>query len=540
MAKVIDGRSNVARAIKSDIYSQIREALTKPEGRSKKSFSQEFIQLMLKEAKSNPSGAIGQLLAKQLMSDDIISKLDAETDKYLARDLDFAKFRILNTLYKEQRDVFLDNYKRKAVVCSRRVGKTELAARLLLLDSLYTGHHAIFISLKFENGIRQCYPITLELAKSLNLPIIRESKSDGEIQFANGSNILFKGNNNKMEADKLLGYKFSCCIIDEVQNQTNLQYLLDTVLSPAMTDYEDSRLVVLGTPPRIPKTYLEQIWTEQRGWQKYTWNMLANPYLNNVEEYINSIAENKGVTVEAPFIQREMFGVWTYDTEAQVYKDAQLYESIPADFVPTDCAIGVDFGFSDFNSLVSIIYNRHTTQGYAIETRKFNKSNVTAIVETAKQIYDISLQECLKRNKDFELNKIWLYSDTSDQSISLEMSTKYKLPITNAMKYDKRLGIEQLSDLLRTGKIKISKTDNILIDEMSRTVYKRDESDNILPEIDDTVFHPDALDALLYASRQFVYDCNLSDDIKKPTTMSPRSATLPQFLQEEANDSDEQ
>ena len=37
-------------------------------------------------------------------------------------------------------------------------------------------------------------------------------------------------------------------------------------------------------------------------------------------------------------------------------------------------------------------------------------------------------------------------------------------------------------------------------------MYKRDENDNILSEIDDDLFHPDALDALLYASRQFAFD----------------------------------
>ena len=51
-----------------------------------------------------------------------------------------------------------------------------------------------------------------------------------KVEFANGSLILFKGNNNKAEADKLLGYKFSCVVIDEVQTQCNLRYLLDTVL----------------------------------------------------------------------------------------------------------------------------------------------------------------------------------------------------------------------------------------------------------------------------------------------------------------------
>ena len=43
----------------------------------------------LKEAVKNPTGVAGQYLAKQLFQDDIISSLDAQTEKLLAKDIDF-------------------------------------------------------------------------------------------------------------------------------------------------------------------------------------------------------------------------------------------------------------------------------------------------------------------------------------------------------------------------------------------------------------------------------------------------------------------
>ena len=88
------------------------------------------------------------------------------------------------------------------------------------------------------------------------------------------------------------------------------------------------------------------------------------------------------------------------------------------------------------------------------------------------------------------------------------MSTKYKLPIYNCYKHDKKMALSQLADWLRSGRIQIDDNeDNALKDEFERTVYKRDDQDNILSEIDNDTFHPDAVDALLYASRQFAYDC---------------------------------
>ena len=43
-------------------------------------------------------------------------------------------------------------------------------------------------------------------------------------------------------------------------------------------------------------------------------------------------------------------------------------------------------------------------------------------------------------------------------------------------------------------------------DEFERILYKRDDEDNIIPEIDDEIFHPNIMMALLYASRQYWYD----------------------------------
>ena len=502
MAKAVDGRSNVAKAIKGDIYEALREALTKPNAKTKKSYSQEFIEKMLAQAKANPEGPLGNLLARQLLQEDIISKLDAETDKYLSRDIDFIKFRIMNTLYKEQRDVFLDNYRKKIIIGSRRIGKTEMAARLLLSDMVYPNHHAVFVSMKFENGIRQCYPLVLELAKSLGMSIERESKADGEILFSNGSNILFKGNNNKSEADKLLGYKFSYAVIDEAQNQINLMYLIDTVLSPAMTDYEDSRLVLIGTPPRIPHTAVETIWKEYHEWQHYSWDMSKNPFLHNTQEYLDSVCRTKGISIDAPFIQREFKGLWVFDTEAQVYRGYQTYDTMP-DYPVDHIYIGNDYGFADYNGIIGVACNTALRKGYVFFEEKFNKASVTDIINSNKRALEAGKKLLMKYNAP--LSNIAIYGDTSDESIIYEMSTVHRMPAYKCYKYDKAAAIAQLAEICRNGSLTIPKNGKTA-DEFDQIVYKRDEEDNITSEIDEELYHGDISMALLYASRQFLFD----------------------------------
>ena len=538
MANVVT-QNQITREIKGDIFAALRTALTAPaSSKSKKSWTEAFIEQMLAEARKEPSGPLGQLVAKQIMQEDILSKLDAETDKALAKDVDFLEYRLMKLLYDKQREVFLDDMiHKKILIGSRRIGKTTLATRLMVKDCIRPNRHALFIGLKFETAINLAFDETLRVAESVGLVISKKSKNDGNIEFTNGSKITFKGNYTVRDQDtNFQGDHYSLVIIDEVQSQKNVQHLIDDLLRPAMTDYPDSTMLLTGTPPRIKGTYAEKIWKEFKGWKHYSWTMADNPFIINenhtVESIIEDICKEKGITPDTPFIKREYFGSWEYDLESMVFKDYQKYKEIPATFIPTDIAIGTDYGFSDYNSIIALAYNRTTSQAYVISERKFNKATVTDIINACKEVFEYCKKFAIERNSNFDFAKLAFYCDTSDQSITYELNTNYKIPAYNCYKYDKKMAIAQLADWCRTGKIMIPE-DGVLQDEFERTVYKRDEQDNITSEIDDDLFHPDATDALLYASRQYAYDCGYdsggqSSD-KERKAEEARMSTLPSW-----------
>ena len=538
MANVVT-QNQITREIKGDIFAALRTALTAPaSSKSKKSWTEAFIEQMLAEARKEPSGPLGQLVAKQIMQEDILSKLDAETDKALAKDVDFLEYRLMKLLYDKQREVFLDDMiHKKILIGSRRIGKTTLSTRLMVKDCIRPNRHALFIGLKFETAINLAFDETVRVAESVGLVITKKSKNDGNIEFTNGSKITFKGNYTVRDQDtNFQGDHYSLVVIDEVQSQKNVQHLIDDLLRPAMTDYPDSTMLLTGTPPRIKGTYAEKIWKEFKGWKHYSWTMAENPFIINenhtVESIIEDICKEKGITPDTPFIKREYFGSWEYDLESMVFKDYQKYKEIPATFIPTDIAIGTDYGFSDYNSIIALAYNRTTSQAYVISERKFNKATVTDIINACKEVFEYCKKFAIERNSNFDFAKLAFYCDTSDQSITYELNTNYKIPAYNCYKYDKKMAIAQLSDWCRTGKIMIPE-DGILQDEFERTVYKRDEQDNITSEIDDDLFHPDATDALLYASRQYAYDCGYdsggqSTD-KERKAEEARMSTLPSW-----------
>lgn len=502
----------VAQSVKTELYAALRDAFTKPQKtkgqKTAKSFVEDYVKIMLDQARNNPNGPIGTLIARQMLQEDIISSLDAEADKYLARDIDFNEYRLLKTLYKEQQQVYTDPAQKIIVIGSRRIGKTELSARLLVKDILKPNHHALYIHTNFENAINQCYDKVLNLVNSLGIPVEESKKNEGYIKFYNSSDIYFKGNSDKSQAEKRQGYKYSTIVIDEVQSQCNLPYLMDTILKPAQSDYGDeAKLICIGTPPRIPHTRAEAIWKEYKGWSKYSWDMSKNPYIKNVDKLLKDVCDEKGVTLDAPFIQREWLGKFVYDYEAAVYKDALTYKDDIRDLIKSNkfkvdyIYGGIDWGGTDYNAIVTIAWDKTQNIGYIVDCYKFNQSTTTEIIEKCNKSLENSLDLLALSHSD--LHNVTYYADHNIKSLIFELQNNYNFPIQLAYKHDKIPAIGVLADLLRTHIYTLE--DSPLIEEYESVIYKRDdETDAILPEIDDDVYHPDCADALLYASRAIV------------------------------------
>ena len=392
-------------------------------------------------------------------------------------------------------------------MCSRRAGKTEGNVDEILKVAAMPNSRILYINLTFDNAIEQMYDKVIEEANRCELAIEDDNKNSGIIHFANGSVLFFKGNKDKAQADKLQGFGYRLVIIDEAQSQVNMTYLIDTIISPMLMDYEDSVLYLTGTPPRRKGTYFQAA-RDSGKWTVYAWDMFKNPYIKNPEAEIARICEEKGVTRDSAFIQREYYGKIAYDTEAQVFKGYKVYKgSVPNDFIPTHIYEGVDFGYADYNGIVTMAANVEQRQAYIIYERKFNKATVTDIINAVREGFENGKRFLLERNPNADLSNCQIFTDTNEKSITYELSQTYELPAYCAYKYDKALAIEQLAEECRTGRI-LNIENGEIVNEFEQTLYKRDDLDNITSELDDA-YHPDITMALLYASRQYFYDCGL-------------------------------
>lgn len=536
----------INRSIKNEVQEEFKNLLLDESSMSvdkNAPYYKKFISKSLKNALSNTNSKSAQYIMSLIIPENTLKELDEEHERKMAKDIDFMKYRIIKTLFDKQRDILLDDKIRyKVIMCSRRAGKTEDAKRILIDQCVEPNSPCYYVNLTFSNAIAQCYDGCIELAKEIGLTIKSEDRTNGYIEFDNGSSIRFRGNANKTEQEKIRGFKARLVIIDESQSQKGLKYLVDDIISPLLMDYTDSKLILQGTPPRIAHTYFENAFIEAQNGKDsktkaYSWSMLDNPYIENVDEEIDRICQRKGITRDNSLIQREYLGKIAYDIEAMPFKGYKTYDKIPSSFKPTDCAIGCDWGFADYNAIVPLLYDRVTKQGYVIKTKKFNKSTITDIINECRDTYEYVKKIAMTLNPMFDLSRIGFYCDTNEESITYELATTYNLPAYNAYKYDKSMATEQLADYCRSGRILTEENDE-LVKEYEQIVYKRDEEDNILPEIDDDIFHPDSESALLYASRQFAFDCGEtnggeSKDKKDKQQVEKDRSTLPTWLQGE-------
>lgn len=506
--------------IRTAVYDELKNALLQDNAKGQAYYS-EFISKFLNEAKKNPNGRAGQVVASTIFQQELLSMLDEQHEKEMNKDRDFQRYRLIKDFFLEQREVILETNHSKRIIacCSRRAGKTDLASGAINYAAIIPDSRIIYINLTFTNAINQIWNNTIKRAEEAGLTISKSSKAEGIIEFGNGSSLRIMGNPNNTELEKLRGEsKVSLVIIDEFFHQRNMQYGVDEVISPLMADRRDSTLLCIGTPPRLAKTYGEKCWNEP-GWKKFHWTMFDNPYMPSPEEYLEDLCKNKGIDKDSPFIRREYYGeIGCYDTEALVFKGRQTYNGFEKSEIITDVAIGVDYGFSDYNSIVTVAYNKHTKKSWVIDEEKFNKAGVSEIIERIKKQYNNAVTLCKMNNISPE--NVRIYADTNEESITMDLVSKHHLPAFNCYKYDKAYAIEMLAEELRTGRMKIP-NNGVLDNEMEQILYKRDdETDSIIPELDEEIgIHADAMMALLYASRRVFFDMDYDVEYKESSPM---------------------
>lgn len=471
-----------------------------------------FIKNFLNEAKTDPNSQAARYLANAIFKDDLLSTLDAEANKQMAKDAEFTIYRIRSTLYDKQKEVFDDKLSKIIeCICTRRAGKTELVARLLVAECVkppfetpvgkQLERNALYLNRTFDNAVGQMGKPVTDILDMLDMKYTGNPGS-GKVTLENGATITFGGYNNKGDIDKFRGFHYSLVALDEISHLRNPSVLMKETIEPALKDYgHEGRMIMTGTPPRTKVNYAYELW-HNPNIKHYHWSFMDNPFIPEKEQIIADVCKEHGVDETAPFIQREYFGnMEAFDTDAMIFRGFKKVPNIPNNTTFDYAYIGVDWGYEDKAAVISILVKGK--QSYIVKSWAESKKSISEIIQV--------IQDQLKDIKDkYRVSRApWIICDTNEKSAVYEMYQTYK--INNAYcayKYDKDMAMEQLAEWLRNDTMFVVEKDNdAILSDLDNMLWKRDEeTDAITHEIDDDEYHGNAAFALLYASRQFAYD----------------------------------
>lgn len=489
------------RRVQPEIDQAIQDKLFSRDT-SGKTFITSFISKCIDEAKKDPNSRMGIYMADKIFgSGDLITRLDAEVNKAMARDTAFQQYQIRNTLYDKQQEVY-DNSTDKfmIVINSRRSGKTELMGRLLAKRVCRPDQHCVYINRSFDAAVRQIQK-PLETALEAAGLHYRGTINGGKIEFDNGSWILIVGNNNASDVNKLRGEKLALVLCDECGHMRHLRELINEIIAPATMDYADSQIVMVGTPPRTRNGFVQELW-EKGNIRKYHWTFKDNPFIPNKDNVIQEACEMFGISPDSNFIKREYLGdMYAYDTEAIYIKHYDKAEP-DKDKLYSHAYVAVDWGYEDKAAVVGMIADKNNKKLYIVKDWSEAKKGIVEISQRVQEMV-----EYLKNNYRLD-REPQVICDTNEKSAAQDLYTTYHISnVMLAYKYDLNYALDQLSDWFSASTVVVSPNAKATIEDADNMIWKRNEdTDQIIHELDDDSYHGNAMFAVLYASRQFAYD----------------------------------
>ena len=503
------GKPPGASSMKTRIQSSFIEALEKKgTGKNAKANFTKFLEAFMDEAVAHPESRAAQFVADRLFSGNILSEIDATLQRDRRADMDFMAYRVRKPCFDLQQRV-LDSYERVIkLMCGRQAGKTEVDTRKALIVGLQSDKKILFVSLTFQRCIDSFWNALLHLLNEMSIGVTKEDRSNGELQLDNGTQYFFKGNSTALERERLRGPNYDLVIIDEVQSHAALPYLMESIIEPMLTT-RGGQLILSGTGPRSRGSYWEALWAKDEG-LKLNWNLTSNPYVKDHDTVLAAKRAEHGWAEDNPVYQTEYLGKIAYDDDALVYRLTENNFYKPADLSAwvnsqpqSDIrfVVGMDYGFVDYTAVMLLCYSTHKPETFLIYEKKFNRTGVTEISLALDECV-FAMNEASFKNVPANNKKLIGFADTAGgmQSVSYELSTKYHYNILGAMKDNKAFAIEQLQEEVRLGYLKIQ-NNGPFADEAQKILWARDEQTQALTrEIGDD-YHPDAMDALLYAFR---------------------------------------
>ena len=345
------------------------------------------------------------------------------------------------------------------------------------------------------------------------------NEQEMEVKFANGSSIVCAGLDDKKRLDKILGREYATIYQNEASDQGYIIYLqLETRLSQKIDGCLVQHIVDLNPPGDGHWTY--KLWFKLVEAQsmlpvkypdKYA-KLQMNPY-DNKENLAEGYIEGSLETLTGDQRERFLNGNYQSGSELLVFKtrDANYYERSAFDAWIKGRASevrfigGLDVGYQDADAFAILAYIDGDTVTWVMYEYKAFRNELASLAEGIRRGLNYIAAEFPWFNNP---QNIPIYSDTNTIRYGEEGNKKknwgelkriYGFNTIPAFKRDKDLHVEFLRSEYNAGNIKIPRGGQFA-DETTQIVWHKNPLDGTIEHIiDDDIYHPDIMFAIMYA-----------------------------------------
>jgi hypothetical protein len=438
------------------------------------------------------------------------------------------RWGLTGSLFWEQRRALAHPSRRKCALVPRRGGKTTLC----LVDTCedqktHPGADYVYLALSRDAGERIVWKDLKRLDREHELGI---NFVDSRLiaRFPNGATFTILGIDKPGWEEKFRGVgRYRRVIIDEAKSYTiDVESFVAVVVRPTLVDLLGT-LWMIGTPGSVARG----IWYDltrpepelrRKGWEFFTWGPFDNPWMSTqIRQEWDELAAEYGETVfKEPWFLREWMGQWVIDTTDNVYAfDAQRngvdeYPR-PIGSAGEHYVLGLDFGHSDAYAESIGAWNDDDPNYYILESWKRAK-NVREGTE------EVLLDETAERCKMY-LDKypgLRIVADYASRTLITELQKRFRVPVIDAEKEEKKDWIRVLNTDLRAGKVLVVKPELQPYAEEATDLKKKFKPNG------EWIEHPkqsnDCCDTVLYGYR-YSYHYRYQKPTPQPPPGSPEA-----------------
>ena len=395
---------------------------------------------------------------------------------------------IFDRCFEPQRAAALHKSKRKVIRCSRRAGKTELAANKLIQSAQSAPNGiSLYVALTRKSAKRLLWNRLKRMCLEVGIGF-KASESDLILSFENSSEIWLAGANQEDVAETLRGHAYRVVILDECASfRGHIDTLIEEILEPATID-EDGELWIMGTPSWDFSSYFYRANHNTKEWDSFHWTLFENPHIPGAKEWVKNLQARRGWSDDNPILLREYYGMWikTYDEMVYLFNPLRnLFQTLPADLHQN--VLGVDIGFEDKMAFSIVSHQQHSPVAYVRHSEKHHQM----------LIHDLAMR--IKRlQSEFSIHTTVIDEGGLGKAIAEELRQRYQIPCRPAEKRNKRAYIELFNSELKEGRILVEE-DNPVIQEWNTLLWDDGK------KIEKPGLANDVSDATLYAWRESFY-----------------------------------